>query len=58
MIWQLLFEVSLFSFHNAFALQHSDCYYYKYHVKQTASLYLSLPLKPELLSAPLLFFKR
>ena len=41
-----LFKVSLFRFHFVSALQYLDCRYNGYPVKQTASLYLELSLKP------------
>ena len=40
-----VFEVSLSTFYFIFALQHLDSFYYQNHVKQTAFLYLKLPLK-------------
>ena len=43
---KLSFEDSLFRFHFVFTVQYFDRYYYKYPVKQTASLYLKLPWKP------------
>ena len=53
---QLFFEVSLLWFHFAFALW---CFYHnEYSVKQSASLYLELPLKPAFYSVFLLFLKR
>ena len=41
---QLLFEVPLFRFQFVSALYYLDCYYNAYLMKQTASLYLKLPL--------------
>ena len=55
---QLLCKVSLFWFQFVSALQYLNCYYNEYSVKQTASLYLKLPLKPALFSAFLLFLER
>ena len=43
---QLLFEVSLFSFHFVAALQYLDCFCNEHLVKETASLCAKLPLKP------------
>ena len=43
---QLLFKVSLFRFHFVPVLQYLDCCCNEYPVKQTASFYLRLPLKP------------
>ena len=43
---QLLFEVSVFTFHLVSALQYLYCYCNEYPVKQTASLYLKWPLEP------------
>ena len=47
---QHLFEVSLFQFYFVSEVQYLDCYYNEYPVKQTASLYLKLPLKPAVFS--------
>ena len=55
---KFLFEVSSFSFHFAFALQYLNCYYERYTVKQTASLYLNLPLKPKFFSMFMLVLER
>ena len=55
---QPLFEVSLFAFHIASALQYLDYCYGEYPVKQTVFLYLKLPLKPSLFSVFLLFLER
>ena len=48
LIQQLLFKVALFRFHFDSALKYLGCCYDKYLVKQIASLYLQLPLKPVL----------
>ena len=47
-IGAILFEVSLFRIHFLSALQYLDCYYDKYLVKQTVSLYLKFTLNPTL----------
>ena len=41
---QLLFEFSLFRFYFVSAFQYLDNFYYEYPVKQTALLYLKLPI--------------
>ena len=55
---QLLFEFSVLRIHFASAPQYSDCYYNEYPVKQTALLYLKLPLKPACFVVFLLFLER
>ena len=46
---QLSFDFSLFTFYFLSALQYIDCYYNKYPMKQTTSLYLNLSLTPAFL---------
>ena len=53
---QLLFKISLRRFHFTSALQYF--YFNEYSVKQTAPLYLKLPLKPTFCSEFLLFLER
>ena len=54
---QILFKVSLLWFHFVSTLQYLDCCYNEYPVKQTASFYLELPLKPDFLVCFCYFWK-